>query len=368
MNSIDGARPYVSAFAPFRLTLARHYRGMRKVDLARHLNVTPSAVTQLESGASRPKASTLAQISLSLGFPPAFFAADGRRRRLDDHGRAFFRSLRSTRQLDRDQAEAQAFFASEILDTIERHVRLPASDLPTTLYAPEEATLQDIEQRAIRLRDLWSVPAGPTASMVRLLEAHGVVVTRCVIEADEVHAFSRWFAHRPLVVLSADRNDLPRLRFDAAHELGHLVLHAEVEPGNRILEQQAHRFAAAFLMPKDEIAGQLPPTFRLDEYGHLKEVWGVSMQALLYRARDLRRMTDATFRRAMIRLSALGRRKNEPYPLYGHEPSALWPRAKEILATRGVGVDAVAHDARLPLDFVSRVFEDDYDERPALFG
>lgn len=366
MSSLTDARPYVSAFAPFRLTLARQFRGMRKVDLARHLSITPSAVTQLELGNSRPKAATLAQISLSLGFPAAFFANDGRRKQLDSHGRAFFRSLRSTRQLDRDQAETQAFLVSEIVDTVERHVRLPAPSLPSTLFVPEEATSQDIEMRAARLRELWNVPSGPIASMVRLLEAHGVVVTRCSIGAEEVHAFSRWFADRPIVVLSADRIDLPRLRFDTAHELGHLVLHAEVEAGNRILEQQAHRFAAAFLLPRDEIVNQLPSSFRLEDYGHLKNIWGVSIQALLYRARDLRRMSEATFRRAMMRLSALGRRKNEPYPLEGHEPSVLWRRAKEVLETQNISVEAIAHEARLPGDFVSQVFEEDTDHRPAL--
>ena len=286
---------------------------------------------------------------------------------MDDHGRSFFRSLRLTRQIDRDQAEAQAYFASELLDGIERRVRIPIPDVPSDLHVSEDASLRDIERQVARLRERWNVPAGPIGNVVRLLESHGVAVMRCVIEADEVHAFSRWFGARLLVVLSADQDDVARLRFDASHELGHLVLHADVEPGNRILEQQAHRFAAAFLMPRDEIAGQLPPTFRIAEYARLKHVWGAPIQALLYRAHELRRMSDATFRRSMMRLSALGVRKNEPYPLpAGFEQSALWPQAKAVLGSRGFDVERIAHDALLPVDFVSRVFDQERDDRPAI--
>jgi Zn-dependent peptidase ImmA (M78 family) len=133
-----------------------------------------------------------------------------------------------------------------------------------------------------------------------------------------VDAFSRRFGKQPLVVLTADKT-LDRQRFDAAHELGHLVLHIEEEAGNRILEEQAHMFAAAFLMPQALIKNDLPSRLEWSVFRSLKEIWGVSVQALLRRAKDLDRMSEATYRRAMItlsRMSVLFRSKARSTPYY----------------------------------------------------
>ena len=60
-----------------RLTLAREYARLRKVELARMLDVTPAAITQYEQGKTRPGRATLAAISLQLGLPHAFFVPSG---------------------------------------------------------------------------------------------------------------------------------------------------------------------------------------------------------------------------------------------------------------------------------------------------
>ena len=348
-----------------RLRLARQYRGFKKIDLARLVGLTPSALTQIENGAVKPRTATLTGLSLALGFPVEFFIADGHRSPVSlDQGRSFFRSLRSTRQVDRDQAEAQAALCNDVLQGFAQFVKLPTCNLPTTLFVPEEATFDAIESAAEELRRVWNIPNGPIANVVRLLESHGIAVTRSGIYPSEVDSFSRWFGGRPLVVLRADKDDLPRLRFDAAHELGHLVLHSEIEPANRVLEQQAHRFAAALLMPKTDIRPLLPSTFNLQQYGRLKTTWGVSIQALLYRARDLGRMSDATYRRAMMRLSAQGLRRNEPFPLLGKEEPLLWRRALEIIASRGIDTQSFERRLRLPRGFLAAVAGLHVDSRP----
>jgi len=74
-----------------------------------------------------------------------------------------------------------------------------------------------------------------------------------------VDAFSRPTPERRVVILGSDKGDKARPRFDAAQELGHLVLHRDhPEPGNRALEKQAHRFAGAFLLPADQVAAEWP--------------------------------------------------------------------------------------------------------------
>lgn len=109
----------------------------------------------------------------------------------------------------------------------------------------------------------------------------------------KLDAFSRWFGERPLVLLWADKEDKARSRFDAAHELGHLVMHSDPDPLDREQERQANMFASTFLMPAEQVAPYLPrraPTIGgwstvLDSRRH----WGVSAKALhLSRARAWR--------------------------------------------------------------------------------
>jgi Zn-dependent peptidase ImmA (M78 family)/transcriptional regulator with XRE-family HTH domain len=364
--TVLNARSVAMLFDPKRLELARAFNGMRKIDLAKHLGLTPSAVTQLEQGASKPTAAHLTQIAFALGFPVDFFINDGKRTGLQDHGRAFFRSLRATRQIDRDRAEAQAFLVSEVVSSIERRVRLPDVDLPGHLQIGQSATRDEIERRAEELRTTWDIPAGPIANVVRVLESHGIIVTHCSIECQKVSSFSRWFSSRPVVVLGAEKTDLPRLRSDAAHELGHLILHAEVEPGNQILENQAQAFAASFLMPRSQIAVLLPKTFDLQRYGTLKQVWGVSIQALLYRAKELRVMSDATYRRAMMTISQRQWRQNEPFPVNGKENASILTRSMEVLKRQAIDTVALARETRLPVGFVEQVVNPSEDTRAEL--
>jgi Zn-dependent peptidase ImmA (M78 family) len=84
-----------------------------------------------------------------------------------------------------------------------------------------------------------------------------------------------------------------RLRFDLAHELGHLVLHRSIEQSElenkttlRAIESEADKFAAAFLLPSTSFPNEVY-TNRLDAFLPLKERWKVSIQAMVHRCRDL---------------------------------------------------------------------------------
>lgn len=140
-------------------------------------------------------------------------------------------------------------------------------------------------------------------------------VIRLPLGSADVDAFSLPFPDHPVVVLGTDKNDRARSRFDAAHELAHLVLHGEQIWGLREVEAQAHQFAAAFLMPADEIIHQLPVTVDWPKLFELKRHWQVSLAALLMRARTLGRMTGSTYLTAIKAASARGWRRVEPVPL-----------------------------------------------------
>jgi len=289
----------------------------------------------------------------------------GQRERAVEHGEAFFRSLRATRKIQRDKAQARAFLMSEIVHLLRRKVKMPALNLPDDLHVSESDKREVIEERADALRAFWQMPPGPVPNMVRLLEANGFIVVRCASDCREVDAFSRWCGDVPLVVLNYEKT-LDRTRFDAAHELGHITLHADPEAGNGTLEAQAHMFAAAFLLPAGDIRHRLPRRLLWPEFRELKRVWGVSVAALLRRARDLGRLTEATYRRAMMTLAKLGQRTNESaFPLHGTEPAVLLRMAVEVLEAKGYTVEDLARDTRLQPEFVRETVLDD-DPRPVV--
>ncbi len=251
-------RPLVGAsdFDGTRLTVARRLRAMSKADLARAVDVTPTAVAQYEKGA-RPTQSVQAQICLVLGMPREFFGAGAPLALLPAAG-AHFRSLRSTSSKAREQVLAYGELSLQLVDLLAEYVDLPAVDLPD-LKLPGELTSEVIEDAATQVRERWGVAAGPLPSVVQLLEAHGIIVLRLPDSADpRVDALSTWAGDRPLVFLNPRKDDKARSRFDGAHELGHLLLHPDTEPGSKLVEQQANAFASALLMPRSEIFDQLP--------------------------------------------------------------------------------------------------------------
>src|SRR5205807_538310 len=115
------------------------FRGLRKVEVARALGLTPAVVSQYEQGRTRPSAATLAALSLQLGFPPEFFER-GRQAVRIDQGQTHFRRLRSTSKLDRDRLVVRLELLAELLGRIEEHVRLPAVSTPVWWWIPRTGT------------------------------------------------------------------------------------------------------------------------------------------------------------------------------------------------------------------------------------
>lgn len=364
-SSLDRAAEVAAFFDGARLTLARHLAGLRKSDLAALVDKSPTAVAAWESGAKRPAAATVAQLALSLSVDPGFFAI-----RPEDVAALsttpHFRSLRSTSQLARDQAYAYGQLAVDIATSLERHVEFPDPDVPRFPVSADDRDGDGPERAAQLVRKEWGIEFGPAGHLVRLLENHGVLVVFSPSQAASVDAYSFDSRLRPVVILNPIKRDYYRQRFDVAHELGHLVMHGDAEPGGRIVEDQAHRFAAELLMPADQVRDLLPATMGGNVWrtlARLKEQWGVSIQALLYRARWLGRLSDVSYRNAMTTISTRGWRRNEPGLVSAIEQPSLLPRALELLVQEGIDDTVLIEQCRVPPELfhivTSRIPKDD---------
>lgn len=334
--------------------------------------VTAAALSQIEAGKVRPSGNTIGELAQALDVPVGYFYAQWPGSLPDDEQpMSYFRDLRATPARERRRAHALALLLNDIVAVIEHHVRLPQLQIQAAPVGPE-AQMEQIEQVTEALRQSWGLDDEPVAHVVREIERHGIPVARLSIGHRQVDAFSVAFRHRPIVLLTEEKSNYVRSRFDAAHELGHIVMHASQREPDRHLEPQAHAFASSFLLPRESAERELPT--RLDGEGwstlaQLKRRWGVSMSALIRRARDLHRLSEPDYRNAMKLMSARGWRTQEPGDRELGPPEAplLLERALKIIEVEeGLTVEELVQSADLPLTDTLDLVRATHDRRPVV--
>ena len=360
------------AFDPARLTQARRLAGLTKRAVADELGVSPAAVGQWETGTT-PRLDHLARVAEVLGVSPGFLAAGRPYARLDAAA-AHFRSLRSTPAAQRAKAIAFTEQVWELTHALEKRIQLPPVDLPGFSGGEVDAGAVPADPAAAArlLRDHWKLGREPIPHLVRLMEAHGLIVTLVPFagrETAKVDAFSTSQLPRPVVVLTPDRaDDVYRHRFTAAHELGHLLLHHDSNPGDPVQEKEAHAFAAELLTPRETVVPQLPTRMDLHALDGLSRKWGVGVDSLIYRCREVNVISDAAYRRAFQRLNQLrqlGLFRRESVEGYPGEVPVLLRRAFQLAEEHGLTMRELAEELHLPLPRLRLLLGDD-DPRPEL--
>lgn len=328
----------MSAFNAERLVLARRRRRQSAKALAELIDVTPITLSRWENSKTEPEPGAVARLADVLSFPAAFFYGDSCA--VPDTDTASFRSLKAMSAGERDAALAAGAFAYLLADWVDARFDLPEHQL---LDLSAET---DPEAAAMAMRHHWGLGVAPITDMVRLIEAKGVRVFTLAENTKNVDAFSCWRDETPFVFLNTFKST-EHGRFDAAHELGHLVLHKHGGPGGREAEHEANRFASAFLMPSDDIRARVRGVLGLSELVVAKKRWGVSVAALAYRLHKLGILSEWQYRGFCIEISRLGYRTSEPAPL-PPEQSQLWQKVFRALWADRITRDDIARDLALP--------------------
>lgn len=320
-----------------RLRLAREIAGLSKKALAEHLGLAPSTITAYEDGTVSP-ADNLPQIAAALGMPgmESFFLQD----ELPEipEGAVSFRSRRSLLRKTRQKSLALSQLASYMLAPfLEERFVLPEVNIPDDLPS-------DPASAAIALRSYWELGKGPIANMVHLLEANGVLVFFLNEECKSVDAFNYTVGSRPFVFLNTSKPSGERGRFDAAHELGHLVLHRDVDHSkmdSKPIEDEANNFASAFLMPAEQFRLECPRSHSLEAFLQIKPRWGVSVQAMVRRGRDLGILTQWHYESMFRLMASRGWRAGAEAGQLPREDSAIHFQALNQLLDAGLGIDDI---------------------------
>jgi hypothetical protein len=250
---------------PERVELVRLRLGLTKIGFAQALGVDRKTIQRFYSGdeLSETLMTRLCQLS---GYPKTFFEKPSFEYPNPDG--VSFRSLRSLTASARDSALAAGALAFEIDDWITARFDLPRHTLPqVNNKSPTDA--------AASVRSYWGIGTRPIANMVNLLESHGVRVFSLVEETRHLDAYSFWRNDKPYVFLNTLKTP-EHSRFDAAHELGHLIMHRHTGSGHKSAEDEAHAFASAFLMARADLLAHLPRINSLNGLIEAKKRWRVS--------------------------------------------------------------------------------------------
>ena len=328
-------------FSPSRLSLARKRRGYTKKRLAEESGITVRSVTAYESENAQPSRGTIDRFSCVLQFPIDFFEADDIETPAPES--VSFRAYKSLTASHRDAALGAAALAVDLSGWIERQFTLPVPDLPD-LSGHQPETASDV------LRATWGLGERPIRNMVHLLEAHGIRVFSLPEDHLEVDAFSFWRGNVPYVFLNTKKS-AERGRFDAAHELGHLVMHPGGLPASRLpragdAERQAQHFGGAFLMPKASVLEGAPMSPTIETLVQWKRKWNVAVAALAHRLRDLELVSEWQYRTLCVQIARLGYRTEEPDPI-GRETSQVLEKIFEALHAEGKARADVARELRI---------------------
>jgi Zn-dependent peptidase ImmA (M78 family)/transcriptional regulator with XRE-family HTH domain len=296
-------------FVGDQLRLARLTYGFSLEDVASAVGATRQYVHQLETGSRSPAGELADALADVLGVELDFLFSVQPNGVRPEH--CHFRKQQTTPASITSQVLARGTMLDRFAQRLEQELALPPVNFPDVPIID----LQGAELAATEARRHWGLGAdGPITSMMRVVENAGAIVTHFKGLSERVDALSM-DRPRPIIVRSDAKASLCRQRFDLAHECGHLVMHRGIETGDKTTEDQAHRFASAFLIPRAAFVREFPRGRSMNwaELFKMKLRWKVAVRAIVRRAFDLGMIDAAQYRTANIQLVKTGQAKAERY-------------------------------------------------------
>ena len=316
-----------------RLRRFRLARGMSLGDLETAIDrsVSSQTLSKYERGKLQPTAATLNQIAAALGVKSAQLWGDPP---CDVEWIAFRKRARLGK---REQERIQSFVAEEFEKRVQLQEQIyEGNALEFPVLSIPVRNLADAEAAALVLRNTLNLGIDPIANLIGVLEDHYIHIIE--VDANEafdgISAVARDTDENVLAAAIATRSGLTgdRQRLNITHELGHLILELceNVDP-----EKAAFRFSAAFLAPAEQLrrdVGEKRSRIEKHELFYLKKRYGMNIQAILFRLRDLRIITDAYYKQWCIQINKFGWKKHEPIEMPPEKPERFHQQVLRALS------------------------------------
>jgi Zn-dependent peptidase ImmA (M78 family)/transcriptional regulator with XRE-family HTH domain len=308
------------SYNPDMLRLARDAGEMTQAELAKASGVTQALISKLEHGLiTQPSDEVVDQIASALRFPRGFFFQPERAVGFP-HFHFRKRARLGAKPLARIGAliNIRRMHVAKLMRSYENVVAkpIPQIDLDDSGLTPEKV--------AERMREYWMLPRGPVENLVELIEAAGGIVVLSRFGTDLMDGLSFRSEGLPPLFFLNNHVSGDRFRFSLAHELGHMIMHSVPDDDDK-MEEEAHRFAAAFLMPPQDVRPYLAD-IKFTNLARVKAYWKVSIKALLKRAHTLKLITDHQYKIFSINYNK-SFKDGEPVPIKIESPTRL----KEIV-------------------------------------
>ncbi len=275
-----------------RIKEAREIKGYSQTTLAELLGVQNATVSAYEKNKINPSSEVLFQIASITQFPVTFFLNKRAHDQSIRSSPVTFRKLTSATKVARTQGERYEDLVYDIFHSLSPYVSFTAPNVPFFEVDYKKITKEEIENIAETTRRKWGMGDGPIANLIQFLENNGILISTAVLD-HRLDAFSTWREKQPIILLSDNNRSCVRRRYNLAHELGHLALHATLSEDDLLdkemhkrIEAQANYFAGAFLLPRKSFSSEYFSN-SMTALVHLKARWKVSIAAIGMRLQSL---------------------------------------------------------------------------------
>jgi len=296
------------AFNHSLLLLARQYREMSQSEVARASGLNQGHYSRIENGLlpEGPSEENVARIADALSFPPSFFYQTEKAVGMPLSVHPFHRKKQSVGEKALKRVHAELNFRlihlRRFLEAIETKQVLPRP----LIDVDEGGGPREV---ARKIRAAWLVAPGPIEDLTALAEQAGIIIALCDF-ATAIDGVTMCVPGLPPCVFINKDAPADRMRASLAHEIGHVIMH---RVPTDTMEEEAYTFAAELLAPEKELRRDLiGGKLTLERLARLKAKWRISMQFLLYPARQIGAITPTQSTYLWKQTSYLGWKTREP--------------------------------------------------------
>lgn len=306
-------------FSGEKLKNARMFRGLTLTELGKRTNISKQSISLYENNLNIPHYMRAKIMADELNFPCDYFFQENGFVAKEEV--TYFRSLTAATKKARLSQSIKLQYVAKIYELLMDFISFPELNLPEINFNGDDNQIKEI---AALIRNYWGLGDKPIDNLQYVLEKNGIIITGFSTHEDKIDAFSQKISingqDKYFIAVALGEKPQGRIYFDMAHELGHILLHPWNENLNQLSKQefkkrekQANIFASEFLLPeqafKEDIS--LYP-ISISYYQSLKLKWKVSVQAMFYKAHDMKMVSDYQYEYIMRQISKKGWKKGEP--------------------------------------------------------